>query len=197
MVLNFKEIYSSSWDVFKKNWWEYVVVTIIMGLLSLIPYIGVFLQLFMYFLVLNAILKSIKGEDISFSNFFDFKEITNQKVITIFVVVSVLGLLIQSISTNAAIAIIVSLAVLVLTVLFFPLFCVMLDKDFDIKETILNSLLLTKGARFDILILVILNFIIGMLGIILLFVGVLVAIPIVTISTVFAYMSLQNKAENI
>ncbi len=197
MVLNFKQIYSDSWNLFKKNWWEYVVVTIIMGLLSLIPFIGVFLQLFMYFLVLNAILKSIKGEDISFSNFFDFKKITNQKVITIFIAVAVIGLLIQSVSTDIATALIISLAILILMVLFFPIFCVMLDKNLGIKDTIVNSLQLTKGARIDILILMILNFLIGILGVILLFVGTFIAIPIVTISTVVTYKSLQSVSENI
>ncbi len=197
MVLDFKQIYSDSWSTFKKNWWEYITVTIIMGLLSIIPFIGGILQLFMYFLVLNAILKSVKGEDISFSNFFKFKEITNQKVITIFVIIVIFGLLIQAMSDNTTAAIIISLATFVLTVLFFPIFCVMLDKNLDVKSTFINSFDLTKGARIDILIIMVLNFIIGILGIILLFIGIFVAIPVITISSVFTYKTLQIKAENI
>ncbi len=193
MVLNFKQIYLDSWDVFKKNWWEFIVVTIIMGLFSIIPFIGNILQLFMYILVLNAVLKVIKGETISFSSFFNFKEVCNQRVITIFVIVAILGLVLQALSTDTTAAIILSVIIFILTVLLFPLFCVMLDKDISVKEVFSNSLQLTKGARIDIIILMILDFVIGILGVILLLVGVLVAIPIITIATVQAYKSLQAK----
>lgn len=196
MVLDFKQIYSDAWAVFKKNWWEYVVVTIIMGIFSIIPFIGGFLQLFMYFLVLNAILKSVKGEQISFSSFFNFKEITNQKVMVIFVAVALIGLVMQSAATDTTAAVILSLVVLVLSIFFFPLFCVMLDKDFSIKDTITKSLQLTQGARIAILVIMILNFIIGLIGVVLLLIGVLVAIPIIAISTVLVYRSLEKLQNN-
>ncbi|MBQ3835135.1 MAG: hypothetical protein II816_06440 [Elusimicrobia bacterium] len=194
MVLNFKQIYSDSWNVFKKNWWELIVVTLIMAALTFIPLIGNFLQLFMYCLILNAILKSAKGEEIKFSDFFQFKEIANTKIITILIVIALLGLFMQAISDEQILAGILTLVVLVITVLIFPLFCVMIDKNLSIKETITDSFNLTKGARFDIIIFLILNFIITVLGVILLFVGIFVAIPIVTIATVFTYIALKNKA---
>lgn len=196
MVLDFKQIYSDSWDVFKKNWWQLIVVTVIMAVLALIPLIGNFLQLFMYCLILNAILKSVKGEDISFSSFFNFKDVANKKVITILVVIALFGLFMQAISDAQILAGILTLAVLVLTVLIFPLFCVMLDKDLSIKETITDSFNLTKGARVDIIIFLVLNFIIAVLGVILLFVGIFVAIPIITIATVLVYIALSKKAIN-
>ncbi len=194
MVLNFKEIYSNSWDVFKKNWIEYVVTAFIMTVLLFIPYIGGLLQFLMTILVINAVLKSVKGESINFSSFFQFKDLTNQKVAVIFIIISIYTLLIQSAGQSVAAALL-SLLGFVFTILFFPLLCVMLDKDFDVKETFLYSRRLTKGALVDIVLIMIINAVIGVVGLLLFFVGIFVAMPVITISVVLTYMALDGKSD--
>ena len=83
MFLDLNSIYSSSWGIFKKNWWQYVVVSFIMFILILIP-LGGILQFFVMLMMMNAILKAFRGNDINFAEFFKFKEIFNAKVIILF-----------------------------------------------------------------------------------------------------------------
>ncbi len=193
MTLNFADIYSNSWNIFKKNWWEFIVVSIIMFVLVLVPLgLGGIFQFFVTLLIINAILKSVKDEKISFSTFFKVQELLTPKIITIVVAIGLYTLIVQNI-TNVVIVSFLTLLGFVLTIIFFPLMCVMVDKNFDVKETILYSAKLTKGVRFEIVLLMIINFIIGILGIALFFIGILVATPIITIAAVFVYLALDTK----
>lgn len=197
MSLNFSQIYSNSWDIFKKNWWEFIVVSIIMFVLVFVPLgLGGIFQFFVTLLMINAILKSIKGEKISFSSFFKVKELLNPKIITIVVAIGLYTLIVQNI-TSVVVVSLLTLLGFVLTIIFFPLMCVMVDKNFDVKETILYSAKLTQGVRLEIILLMFVNFLIGIIGFALAFVGIFVATPIITISIVFAYLTLDAKLNNL
>jgi len=197
MSLNFSQIYSNSWDIFKKNWWEFIVVSIIMFVLVFVPLgLGGIFQFFVTLLMINAILKSIKGEKISFSSFFKVKELLNPKIITIVVAIGLYTLIVQNI-TSVVVVSLLTLLGFVLTIIFFPLMCVMVDKKFDVKETILYSAKLTQGVRLEIILLMFVNFLIGIIGFALAFVGIFVATPIITISIVFAYLTLDAKLNNL
>ena len=195
MTLNFTEIYSNSWNIFKKNWWEFIVVSIIMFVLVLIPLLGGIFQFFLSLLMINAILKSIRGEKITFSSFFKVKELLNQKIITIVVAIGLYTLIVQSITSATVISILMLLG-FVIIIIFFPFMCVMIDKNFNIKETILYSAKLTQGVRLEIILLMVVNFLIGLIGVALLFVGIFVATPIITASIVFVYLALDSRLNN-
>lgn len=195
MTLNLTEIYSNSWNIFKKNWWEFIVVSIIMFILVLIPLLGGIFQFFLSLLMINAILKSIKGEKINFSSFFKVKELLNQKIITIVVAIGLYTLIVQSITSATVISILMLLG-FVIIIIFFPFMCVMIDKNFNIKETILYSEKLTRGIRLEIILLMVVNFLIGLIGVALLFVGIFAATPIITISIVFVYLALDSRLNN-
>ena len=81
-----------------------------------------------------------------------------------------------------------------LTLVFFPIFCVAVDKKtLSFKEMFCLSAKLTKGARTDVFVFLILGGVIFMVGSLLLLVGIFVAIPIVCIATVLFYLELDKQ----
>lgn len=191
MFLQLDSIYSSAWNVFTKNWWQYVIVSLIMVALLLLP-LGGILQLFVMVLMMNVVLKALRGNAITFSSFLQFKEIFNVKVIVFAIALGLYAFIVQIIN-SVALSAILTIAGFVLSIIFFPVLCVLVDKQFNIKETILYSEKLTKTLRLEILLVMLVNFIIGMVGVLLLFVGIFVAIPVITIATVKTYLLLDAK----
>ena len=106
MFLNLKEIYLPAWQIFLKNWWEYIVVTIIMFLLVFIPLVGSIIQIFLILMMMNAILKSIRNGVINFSDFFQFKQIFNLKILVFALGLGLYYFLMQQV---AALSIVLSL----------------------------------------------------------------------------------------
>jgi hypothetical protein len=190
MFLNLKEIYLPSWEVFLKNWWEYVVITVIMFLLIFIPLIGSIVQVFIMLAMISAILKSIRGTVIKFSDFLQFKEILNSKTAVFIIGVGLYYFLMQRVPS---LSMLLSLVGAVLSVIFFPIFCVLVDKNFSIKETISYSAKLTKNIRVEIVLIMLVNLLIGIAGAILLLVGIFVAVPICLIATVKVYILLEQR----
>lgn len=191
MVLDLNSIYSLAWSIFKKNWWQYVLISLIMLVLMILP-LGGILQFFVMLLMINAILKALRGNEITFSSFFKFKEILNSKVIIAVVALGIYSFIVQSIN-SVAVSLILAIIGFVISVIFFPVLCVLIDKQFNIKETILYSAKLTKTIRYEILLVMAVNFIIGILGVLLLLVGVFMAIPIITIAVVKTYLLLDDR----
>ena len=64
------------------------------------------------------------------------------------------------------------------------------NKDAD---TIVNAAALTKGVRFEIIVIMILNLVIGFLGVILLVIGIFVALPVIIASTAVVYNLLDKN----
>lgn len=193
MVLDLKDVYLTSWNIFKKSWWQYVLVTLILMFCMFIPYIGSILQFFMMLLVLNASLKAIKGEDISFSSFFDLKKVFTGKTIIFIVIFAVYSFIMQLGVDNVVMSLILAVIGIAVSIIFFPIMCVIIDKDLNVKDTILHSAALTKGVRFEIIIVMILNLFIGFLGVLLLVIGVFVALPIIIATTAVVYSVLEKK----
>ena len=193
MRLNLKNIYSESWNIFTRNWWEYIIVTFIMLVLLYIPF-GNILQILILCLMFNAILLFIKNGSISFSDFFKFKTVLNPTVISIIVIIGLCYFGFQILDFSA-----VYIIFSILGIILFPLFCVAIDKNLSLKNTVLYSAKLTKNIRKEILLIMIINFIIGLIGILIFFVGIFVAIPIVSIATVVIYKELEknNSVDNI
>ncbi|MEA5001183.1 MAG: hypothetical protein VB017_04795 [Endomicrobiaceae bacterium] len=191
MFLDLNSIYSSSWGIFKKNWWQYVVVSFIMFILILIP-LGGILQFFVMLMMMNAILKAFRGNDINFAEFFKFKEIFNAKVIIFVVILGLYSFFLQSIN-NVILSAVLTLVGFIISVIFFPVLCVLIDKQFNVKETILYSARLTKELRTEILLIMLVNFVIAVLGILLFLIGIFASIPIVTIAIVKTYLLLDEK----
>lgn len=190
MFLNLKEIYLPAWQIFLKNWWEYIVVTLVMFILVFIPFVGAIIQVFVIFSIIAAMLKAVKNNQINFSDFLKFKDIFNFKTVAFAVVLGIYYLLIQRFPS---VSILLSLAGAVLSVIFFPVFCVLIDKNFTIKDTVLYSAKLTKGIRVEIVLIMLMNLLIGIAGAFLLFVGVFVAMPVALIATVKVYTLLENR----
>ncbi|MDD5021914.1 MAG: hypothetical protein PHR82_07310 [Endomicrobiaceae bacterium] len=190
MFLNLKEIYLPSWEIFLKNWWEYVVITVIMFALIFIPLAGSIAQVFIMLAMISAIIKSVRGNTIKFSDFLQFKEILNLKTSVFAIGLGFYYFLIQNV---ASLSMLLSLVGAVLSVIFFPVFCVLVDKNFNIKETISYSAKLTKDIRVEIILIMLVNLIIAIVGAMLLFVGVFVAMPIGMIATVKVYTILEQK----
>lgn len=190
MFLNLKEIYLPSWEIFLKNWWEYVVITVIMFALIFIPFAGSIIQIFILLAMISAIIKSVRGNAINFSDFLQFKEILNLKTVIFAVVVGFYYLLMQNV---ASLSMLLSLIGAVLSIIFFPVFCVLVDKNFNIKKTISYSAKLTKGIRIEIILVMLINLVIAIAGAMLLFVGIFVAMPIGMIATVKVYTLLEQR----
>jgi len=185
-----KEIYLPAWQIFLKNWWEYIVVTIIMFLLVFIPLVGSIIQIFLILMMMNAILKSIRNGVINFSDFFQFKQIFNLKILVFALGLGLYYFLMQQV---AALSIVLSLIGAVLSVIFFPIFFVLIDKSLNIKETILYSAKLTKDIRFEIIFVLLINLLIAIAGTLLLLIGILAAMPIGVIATAKVYLMLEEK----
>jgi hypothetical protein len=190
MFLNLKEIYLPAWQIFLKNWGEYIVVTLVMFILVFIPFVGAIIQIFVIFSIIAAMLKAVKNNQINFSDFLKFKDIFNFKTVAFAVVLGIYYLLIQNFPS---VSMLLSLAGAVLSVIFFPVFCVLIDKNFTIKDTVLYSAKLTKGIRVEIVLIMLMNLLIGIAGAFLLFVGVFVAMPVALIATVKVYTLLENR----
>jgi len=193
MVLDLKDVYLTSWNIFKKSWWQYIVVTLILMLCMFIPYVGSILQFFMMLLVLNAALKAVRGEDISFSSFFDFKKVFTVKSIIFVVIFAVYSFIMQLGVDSVVISLILAVIGIAISIIFYPIMCVIIDKDLNVKDTILHAAALTKGVRFEIIIVMILNLFIGFLGVLLLIVGVFIALPVIIATTAVVYSSLEKK----
>lgn len=190
MFLNLKEIYLPSWEIFLKNWWEYIVITIIMFALIFVPLAGSIAQIFIMLAMISAIFKAIRGNIIKFSDFLQFKEIFNLKIAVFAIGLGFYYFLIQNV---ASLSMLLSLVGAVLSVIFFPIFCVLIDKNFNIKETISYSAKLTKDIRVEIVLIMLINLIIAVVGAMLLFVGFFVAMPIGMIATVKVYTLLEQR----
>jgi len=193
MVLDLKDVYLTSWNIFKKSWWQYIVVTLILMLCMFIPYVGSILQFFMMLLVLNAALKAVRGEDISFSSFFDFKKVFTVKSIIFVVIFAVYSFIMQLGVDSVVISLILAVIGIAISIIFYPIMCVIIDKDLNVKDTILHAAALTKGVRFEIIIVMILNLFIGFLGVLLLIVGVFIALPVIIATTAVVYSALEKK----
>ena len=193
MVLDLKNVYGSAWNVFKKSWWQYIIVTLILMICMFIPYIGSLLQFFFMLLVLNAALKGAREEEVSFSSFFDFKAVFTVKVLIFVVIFAVYSIIMQMGANNLTLSLILAIIGIVISVILYPIMCVIIDKDLGIKDTILHAAALTKGVRFEIIIIMILNLIIGFLGVIFLVIGVFVALPVIVASTAVVYVLLEQN----
>jgi hypothetical protein len=193
MVLDLKEVYLTSWNIFKKSWWQYVVVTLILMACMFIPYVGALLQFFMMLLILNAALKAVKGEDVSFSSFFDFKKVFTVKTLIFIVIFAVYSFIMQLGVDNVVLSLILAIIGIAISIILFPIMCVIIDKDLNVKDTILHAAALTKGVRFEIIIVMILNLFIGFLGVLLLIIGVFIALPVIMATTAVVYSVLENK----
>ena len=198
--MNLKEIYSDSWGIFVKNWWQYVVFSIIMIAISIVPFLGPIFQTIIFLLFFSAILKSIRGENISFSDFFNLKSVFNNTGIALIVIVGCVYALLDLLDYSLLYTIL-SLVYFILSIILFPIFCVAVDKDLTLKEAVLYSAKLTKNMRLEILLVMVINFIIALVGIFCFFIGILVAVPIVFIAISFIYRKLEEisnkQVENI
>lgn len=197
MYLNLKDIYSKSWNIFAKSWWQYVLFSLIMMLILIIPF-GSILQTLLALLMFNAVLLFIKNGSISFSDFFKFKEVLNTNSILLIVIIACFYALLEILGFSVLYTIF-AIVYFILSIILFPLFCVVIDKQLSFKEAILYSAKLTKNIRIEILLIMIINLIIGLIGALIFLVGVFVAIPIVSIATVLVYKELEKKSsvENI
>lgn len=190
MFLNLKEIYLPSWEIFAKNWWQYMIITLIMFLLVFVPLIGAMIQIFIMLALINAILKSSKNEVVCFSDFFKFKDVFNKTNIIFAVALGLYYFIIQHV---VVLSIIFSLIGAVLSVIYFPIICVLADKKFNLKETVLYSSKLTKNLRSEIVVILLVNILVCIVGAMLLFVGVFAAVPVSIIATVKVYEALDKK----
>ena len=193
MVLDLKNVYGTAWNIFKKSWWQYIIVTLILMICMFIPFIGSLLQFFFMLLVLNAALKGARGEEVTFSSFFDFKTVFTMKAVIFVVIFGIYSFIMQLGANSVTLSIILAIIGIVISVVLYPIMCVIIDKDLGIKDTILHAAALTKGVRFEIIIIMILNLIIGFLGVIFLVIGVFVALPVIIASAAVVYVLLEQN----
>jgi len=197
MYLNLKDIYSQSWNIFAKNWGKYILFSLIMLLVLMIPF-GSILQTLMVLLMFKAILVYIKNGSISFSDFFKFSEVLNTNSILLIVIIGCIYACLEILGFSVLYTII-SIVYFILSIILFPIFCVVIDKKLSFKDVFSYSAKLTKNIRFELLLVMIINLLIGLIGACALLIGVFVAIPIVSIATVVIYKELEKSSsvENI
>ena len=152
MHINLKDIYLKSWNVFAVNWWKFIVYSLILVLFVSFPFISIF-QTLMVLLMFSAILKFLKESFISFSDFFNFKSVLNPTAVSVVVIIGFMQACLQIFDFPVIVYIILAILYLVLSIVLFPLFCVSIDKNLNLKEAILYSAKLTKGLRIELLII--------------------------------------------
>lgn len=92
-----------------------------------------------------------------------------------------------------SLSMLLSLIGAILSIIFFPVFCVLVDKNFNIKETVSYSAKLTKDIRIEIILIMLINLVLAVAGAMLLLVGIFVAMPIGMIATVKVYTLLEQR----
>lgn len=196
MTLNLKEIYSQSWNIFKNDWGKFVLFSVIVLIVTIFPILGYFLQFFTTLLLMNAILHITRGESIKFSTFFLVKEVFNKASVLLLLLLWICSIVSAQIMTDLTFSTLLGIFFFILAVIFFPIFCVIIEKNLSLKEALSYSAKLTKKVRLEILLIVIINFLICLLGAFCFLVGILVSIPIVAISTVLIYSELEKNINN-
>jgi len=195
MFFNLKDIYLKSWNVFAVNWWKFIVYSLILVLFVSFPFISIF-QTLMVLLMFSAILKFLKESFISFSDFFNFKSVLNPTAVSVVVIIGFMQACLQIFDFPVIVYIILAILYLVLSIVLFPLFCVSIDKNLNLKEAILYSAKLTKGLRIELLIITIINLFLGIIGLLFFFLGIFITLPIVLIVNVLAYIEMEKKFSN-
>lgn len=82
--------------------------------------------------------------------------------------------------------------VIAMLVLLFTLYIV-IDKELGPIEAMKKSAQITKGHRWELLLLVLLAVVINIVGAVALFVGLIVSIPVTALAIVHAYRTLEKK----
>lgn len=197
MILNLKEIYSQSWNIFQKDWGKFIFFSIIILIVTFFPILGYILQFFTSLLLINAILHIIKGETIKFSTFFLTKEVLNKTSFLLLVLLWIYSIISYQTLREPVFSAILAVFSLILVVMFFPILCVVIEKNFSLKEALSYSAKLTKDVRLEILLIILINLLICLLGIFCFLIGIIVSIPIVSISTVLVYIELEKRIKQI
>lgn len=84
--------------------------------------------------------------------------------------------------------------VIAVLMLIFALYIV-IDKELGPIEAMKKSAQITRGSRWELLLLVLLAIVINIVGVLAIFVGLFVSIPITTLAIVHAYRTLERKAQ--
>ena len=196
MTLNLKKIYSESWNIFKKDWGKFVLFSFIICIVTLFPILGYILQFFTTLLLINAILHATKGESLKFSTFFLIKEVLKKTSVFLLILLWIYSIISNQTLSEPIFSALLGVFSLILVVIFFPIFCVVIEKDLSLKEAFSYSANLTKKLRLEILLIIFINLLICILGAFLFLIGITIAIPIVAISTVLIYIELEKSINN-
>lgn len=84
--------------------------------------------------------------------------------------------------------------VIAVLMLIFALYIV-IDKELGPIKAMKKSAQITRGSRWELLLLVLLAIVINIVGVLAIFVGLFVSIPITTLAIVHAYRTLEKKAQ--
>jgi len=84
--------------------------------------------------------------------------------------------------------------IIAILVFLFVLYIV-IDKELGPIEALKESARITRGSRWELLLLVLIVFVLNLVGALALLVGLLVSIPVTTLAMVHAYRMLEGKAK--
>ena len=72
-----------------------------------------------------------------------------------------------------------------------------IDNNIGFDEAIKKSWYLTKGCEFNLILFLIAMFVIVLIGILSFFVGLLIAIPVIQLSTACLYLSINRSSDKL
>ena len=219
MKISLRENIKTSWKQFKQNYKFlvplFLLVVVVSALLniegdnmfSLSGIISLFISPLIYFAVANSSLKVSRNEKVGFSNL--FKGLTQKKyflflAINIFVSfammvlfgISALGIVFVKINPIISIAFSVALIALVFVtcigVMFFPQYR-LIDVGGGFWSTIKGSFALANGRRAFLVKFAILAILLNILGAILVGIGLLVSLPLTSITLANIYDKIKSN----
>ncbi len=214
ITLNFDQLFAQAWKIYKKNWFNFIIIGIIFSVVSSLGNLGIqidfetgeivgnnfglfktlswLLSVYLGVGYIRYLLKLVDGKKVKIKDiFYGIDSITHfiYVIVVIFVVklITLVGLLFFIIP-----GIIASVG------LMFAKYIIAENKggDVEIVDAIKGSWNITKGHKWQLLWLMIVLGIFNVLGVIALLVGLVITIPMTALITTIVYRKLsQNNTQ--
>ncbi len=190
----------TGWRTFKKNWGFWILATVLVNAIPAIPLllaeltdngiinlllviVAVVLSLLVSIGMIKLTLEALDGRVLAYAELFRHGRYMINLIIgsILYTLILVVGLVLLVIPG------------IIWGIMFSQFFFLIVDKDLGPIESLKASAKITKGARWDLLALVIVSTLVLHLGFIALGIGIFVAAPLVNIAYAFVYRKLAKS----
>ncbi len=193
----FKNLLKDAWVIYKKNWLNLTLMLIILGIVSTIfnpknidnstlALIGYFIEAYLSIGYIQYLLKLARGEDAKFKDLFYGVQSFGHFVKII--LVSILA----SLAIGFGLILFIIPGVIIALAFFAARYLIIEDKNLGIIEALETSWKMTKGYRWKIFLVIFLLAILNALGILALFLGLFITIPLSSLVAVKLYLQLKD-----